>query len=447
MDQGEIKEILEEIGVHPSRRLGQNFLSDAEAARWIVDQIELEERDLVIEVGPGLGALTEHFGERARRIVAIEKDQKLATYLKWKFRETEIEIREADALETDLREFYPEGPVKFIGNLPYSAGGEIIRLFLRHGSPIGRAVIMVQKEVAQRLAAGPGTKAYGVLSLRVQSCWNVSLLRDLGPELFYPEPQIDSSVVLLEPKVAGELPLFDRKRFDSLAKRGFSQRRKQLKKLLGPEVEDWGALTEALGVAETVRGEALTLEQWVTLTNLTDPSPPVENQNTGDELFDVVDENDDVLRQVARREVHAQDLLHRAVHMFVFNKVGELFLQKRTHTKDRHPGAWDSSAAGHVDAGEDYDTAAYRELEEELGLKAEPGTMKMVGRIAPCENTGWEFVQIYETEAKGKMRWEPSEVEYGEFFSMETVRKWVERRPEDFATGFLECLRVYEGKS
>ena len=123
-----------------------------------------------------------------------------------------------------------------------------------------------------------------------------------------------------------------------------------------------------MGVAETVRAEELSLEQWVELTRHYDAHPLRDVPQSGDELFDVVDEDDTVQRQERRAVVHAEGLLHRAVHVFAFNKRGELFLQKRSGLKDVHPGLWDSSAAGHLDAGEDYEAGAVREVEEELGV-------------------------------------------------------------------------------
>ena len=117
------------------------------------------------------------------------------------------------------------------------------------------------------------------------------------------------------------------------------------------------------------------------------------------ELFPVVDENDRVVRDAPRSEVHGNNLRHRAVHIFIFNGRGEVFLQKRSRWKDRHPLLWDSSAAGHVDAGEEYDTAAIRELQEELGISAE---LKRIVKLPASDQTGQEFIWLYRATMKGR---------------------------------------------
>lgn len=131
------------------------------------------------------------------------------------------------------------------------------------------------------------------------------------------------------------------------------------------------------------------------------------------EIFDVVDDQNRVVGQQPRGVVHREKLLHRAIHIFVFNKRGELFLQRRSRWKDAHPRRWDSSAAGHVNAGDDYDATAPRELDEELGIRA---PLELVGEIAACRNTGWEFVKIYRAQHEGPFRLPPAEIECGAFF-------------------------------
>src|ERR1700722_876381 len=132
-----------------------------------------------------------------------------------------------------------------------------------------------------------------------------------------------------------------------------------------------------------------------------------------EEIFDVVNERDEVVGQNTRREVHRLGLKHRAVHVLVFNQKGEVFLQKRSMTKDTFPGAWDSSASGHVDSGEDYDTSAVRELKEELGLIA-ASPLHRLFKIAACAETGQEFVWVYQLESEGPFVLHPEEIERGE---------------------------------
>lgn len=155
-----------------------------------------------------------------------------------------------------------------------------------------------------------------------------------------------------------------------------------------------------------------------------------------EEIFDIVNERDEVIGQRPRREVHRLGLQHRAVHVLVFNARGELFLQKRSMSKDTFPGAWDSSASGHLDVGEDYDACAVRELREEIGL-ALPAPPERLFRIAACAETGQEFVWIYRCRAEGPFTLHPEEIERGEWFSPARVTEWAASRPQDFARAFV----------
>jgi len=212
-----------------------------------------------------------------------------------------------------------------------------------------------------------------------------------------------------------------------------------------PDTASWSDAAKHIGVAETARAEEISLEQWVELTRFYDDHPLKDKAQDGEELFDVVDEKDQVLRQETRAVVHREDLLHRAVHIFVFNKHRELFLQKRSRLKDKHPGVWDSSAAGHLDAGEDYQMTAVRELEEELGIKNTQ--LQEVGELIPaCANTGWEHIMLYVARHDGALRFPCSEIEAGQWVSVEEIRAWIEARPGDFASGFIECWNVFDEK-
>src|SRR5580700_4178726 len=135
-----------------------------------------------------------------------------------------------------------------------------------------------------------------------------------------------------------------------------------------------------------------------------------------EEIFDVVNERDEVVGQNTRREVHRLGLTHRAVHVLVFNKRGEVFLQKRSMAKDCFPGAWDSSASGHVDSGEDYDACAVRELREELGLVIETAPSRLF-KIAACAETGQEFCWVYRLASEGPFVLHPEEIERGDWFT------------------------------
>ncbi|MBM3847456.1 MAG: NUDIX domain-containing protein [Verrucomicrobia bacterium] len=154
-----------------------------------------------------------------------------------------------------------------------------------------------------------------------------------------------------------------------------------------------------------------------------------------EEIFDVVNERDEVVASSPRSEVHRLGLLHRAVHVLVFNSRGHLFLQKRSMLKDSCPGLWDSSASGHLDRGEDYDACAVRELREEIGLTI-PSPPRRLFKIDACPETGNEFVWIYECTAEGPFELHPEEIERGEWFSKDAVTRWIQEKPEDFAGAF-----------
>jgi isopentenyldiphosphate isomerase len=153
------------------------------------------------------------------------------------------------------------------------------------------------------------------------------------------------------------------------------------------------------------------------------------------EIFDVVNERDEVVGRAPRREVHARGLWHRAVHVLVFNARGEVFLQKRSLLKDTAKGQWDSSTSGHLDTGEDYDAGAVRELREEIGLAvAEPP--RRLFKIEACRETGWEFCWVYRCDGEGPFTLHPDEIERGGWFAPAQVTRWAAERPEDFARSF-----------
>ena len=154
------------------------------------------------------------------------------------------------------------------------------------------------------------------------------------------------------------------------------------------------------------------------------------------EIFDVVNERDEVIGQQSRSEVHRLGLMHRAVHVLVFNAAEQAFLQKRSMTKDRQPGLWDSSASGHVDAGEDYDACAVRELGEEIGLRLNAVPERLF-KLAACADTDQEHVWVYRCEAEGPFRLHPEEIERGGWFAAAEVTRWMEERPQDFASALL----------
>jgi 16S rRNA (adenine1518-N6/adenine1519-N6)-dimethyltransferase len=433
----EIRTALAEMELHPSKSLGQNFLADGNLARWIVDQLELSPADHLVEIGPGLGALTDLAARACGSLEVIEKDGRLAGRLERQFAGDErVTVRHRDALEYDVRAVFPRMPAKLLGNLPYYVTSPILFWYGGDPSPFSRMVLTIQREFAERLAAGPRTKDYGALTLLVQRRWVVKYLRTIPASVFMPRPKVESAALLFTPRPAGALPGCDPQRFAALVKLGFSQRRKQVGKLLGEAVPDWAGSARALGVSEKARAEELSLAQWIELAGQSADASAA--QDVHGEMFDVVDEQDRLVRRASRHDVHKNGWRHRAVHIFVFNRAGELFLQKRSRWKDAHPSRWDSSAAGHVNAGDHYEETALREIQEELGV--EVARVELLAKIEACATTGWEFVHLFRAEHEGPFHLPPAEIETGSFFPVEVIREWIGRRPEDFATGFIECF-------
>ncbi|MFO1498822.1 MAG: NUDIX domain-containing protein [Verrucomicrobiota bacterium] len=163
--------------------------------------------------------------------------------------------------------------------------------------------------------------------------------------------------------------------------------------------------------------------------------------NTADEMFDVVDEHDRVIERRRRGDVHRLGLRHRAVHVLIFNQRGELFLQKRSRLKDCSPGAWDSSASGHLAPGEEYDACAVREVGEELGYRL-PNVPERLFKIDACAATGQEFVWVYRCQAEGPFILQPEEIETGGWFASDRITAWIEERPTEFAHGFVLIWRM-----
>jgi isopentenyl-diphosphate delta-isomerase type 1 len=164
-----------------------------------------------------------------------------------------------------------------------------------------------------------------------------------------------------------------------------------------------------------------------------------------EEIFDVVNERDEVIGTGTRSEVHRLGLMHRATHVLVFNKQGKIFLQKRSMKKDRQPGMWDSSASGHVDRGEDYDSCVVRELQEELGLRVS-GPPQRLFKLPASAETDQEHVWVYRCEAEGPFQLHPEEIERGDWFEPAAVTRWMTERPHEFASAWLLIWKKIIGK-
>ena len=446
MTLSEIHSLLAALGASPTKSLGQNFLHDQNLARSIVDLAGIEPDEPWIEIGPGLGALTDFAVQRSSNGTLIEKDDRLIGHLALRF--PQLSVIHGDASACDIRNFLPEGPLTVLGNLPYYVSSQIIFNFANPILPVRRMIFTLQRELADRLCAGPGTRDFGGPSVILGRSWIIRLERTLPPSVFLPQPHVDSAVVSFSPRPPESLPACDPDRFSRIVKLGYSQRRKQLGKLLSSSFADWPSAAAHANVSRTARAEELTIAQWCLLAQCPSPSetstghaPTATHSETSaqdvhGEQFDVVDEFDRPIATLSRYEVHRQNLRHRAVHIFIFNAKGELFLQKRSRWKDVHPSRWDSSAAGHVNAGQAYTETAPRELEEEMGVQT---PLEEIGAIAACPMTGMEFVRIFRGLHEGPFLLPPAEIECGAFFPPTLIERWIKQRPEDFASGFIAC--------
>lgn len=274
--------VLRARGLSPKKQLGQNFLVDAHAAREIAQASTDPEGGTVLEIGPGLGALTEPLLRRAARVHAIERDAELAHVLEEQNAdEPKLTVERADALAVDWRERLERAPAPrpwtIAGNLPYLITGRLLERTIALASTIDRAVFMVQAEVAQRLTATAGTKEYGALTVFVRAAFDVRRLLVVRAGAFHPRPSVDSAVVVLtphRPPRAEETP-----RFRQAVKAAFGTRRKTLrnawKGLYGWSREELAAHAETAGISLDARGETLEVEAFVAISRsgVGDPEP------------------------------------------------------------------------------------------------------------------------------------------------------------------------------
>lgn len=273
--------LLKRHRLRPKKRLGQNFLVDDRVLARILDAAELTGREAVLEIGPGLGGLTRALAGRAWRVLAVEKDRSLAPVLSEVLEGADnVRVLWADALELDLKavcaQYFGDRPVRVAANLPYYVTTPILMKLLEEGPPVERIVVMVQREVAERLTAEPGTKAYGALTVAVR--WyaeRVEWVARVPPSSFVPRPAVDSAVVRLDLRPR-EREDRESLRLFRVVRAAFGQRRKTLLNALSHAfAEDLGreavrrALAEA-SVAPERRGEELTLEEFIRLAKALD---------------------------------------------------------------------------------------------------------------------------------------------------------------------------------
>ena len=261
--RSEIATLMEKHGLAPIHRLGQHFLADANITRKIVSLAGVEEGGRVVEVGAGTGTLTRALAEKGYRVVAYEIDKGLRPLLHEVTKGIEVDLRFEDASKEDFGTALPGGPWAMVANLPYNVGTPLVMEALRRAHQITRFVVMVQKEVADRFAAAPGSSAYGLPSVVAGIHSESHVAFSVPPQVFYPPPKVESAVVVLD-RVAAPA---NSERAIELARAGFAQRRKMLRRSLVSVLDDPVGHLETHGIDPTVRAEELSPQQWLELAS------------------------------------------------------------------------------------------------------------------------------------------------------------------------------------
>lgn len=272
------KEIINKYSFAFQKKFGQNFLIDSNVLESIIRGAEITKDDFVLEIGPGIGTMTQYLCEAARQVVAVEIDKMLIPILEDTLSEYDnVEVINQDVLKVDIKSLAEEKnngkPIKVVANLPYYITTPIIMGLFESGVPIDSITIMVQKEVADRMQTGPGSKDYGALSLAVQYYATAKVVLNVSATCFMPRPNVDSAVIKLTRYKEPTVNVADEKLMFKIIRASFNQRRKTLVNGLknSPELsfskEQIVKAIEKIGKPETIRGEALTLEEFAELAN------------------------------------------------------------------------------------------------------------------------------------------------------------------------------------
>ena len=263
------KEFFEDINSHPNKNLGQNFIKDLRVIDRIACSAELASDDEVLEIGPGLGALTATLAEQASRVVAVEKDHKLYERLCEMFGSyPNVELIEQDALKTDYDKLYKGQKLKVIANLPYSVSSPLLFNLLEARQYFSSMVLMLQQEVGERISAAPGSKTYGSISVMLQAYYDITREFRVSPESFWPKPKVDSVVLKLVPHERSRASIRDEKLFEKVVRAAFSSRRKMLGNSLqsgfSKEVVNQALIKS--GIDPKRRAETLSVKEFASLT-------------------------------------------------------------------------------------------------------------------------------------------------------------------------------------
>ena len=271
-------EVIQKYEFAFQKKFGQNFLIDGRVLDKIIAAANVDPEDFVLEIGPGIGTMTQYLAEHAREVVAVEIDKKLIPILEDTLKEYDnVTIINEDILKFDINQLVQEKnqgkPIKVVANLPYYITTPIIMGLFENNVPIENITVMVQKEVADRMQVGPGTKDYGALSLAVQYYAKPEIIANVPPNCFMPRPNVGSAVIKLTRHEQVPVEVKDEKLMFKLIRAAFNQRRKTLQNSINnsPELSlSKDQVVEALdkmGLSQTIRGEALSLEQFAELAN------------------------------------------------------------------------------------------------------------------------------------------------------------------------------------
>ena len=271
-------DILKKYDFHFQKKFGQNFLIDTHVLEKIIDAAGVTKDDFVLEIGPGIGTMTQYLCERAREVMAVEIDDKLIPILADTLSAYDnVTVVNEDILKLDIdqiaREHNDGKPIKVVANLPYYITTPIIMGLFESHVPLESVTVMVQKEVADRMQAGPGTKDYGALSLAVQYYSAAEIVANVPPNCFMPRPNVGSAVIRLTCHKDCPVKVTDEKWMFRIIRASFNQRRKTLQNGLGNDAslpvtkEQAKAAIESMGLSATIRGEALSLAQFAELAN------------------------------------------------------------------------------------------------------------------------------------------------------------------------------------
>lgn len=260
------RHILKAFNLHATKKFGQNFLVDANIVRGIVDSAEAGPGDKILEIGPGIGTLTQGLAESGAEVIAVEIDKKLPAVLAETLKGYDnVTIVPGDILKVNIREIMGEGPFKVAANLPYYITTPILMALLEQHLPITHIVTMVQKEVAERMVAKPGSRIYGALSVAVQYYTEPYIAYDVPPRSFIPAPEVDSVVIACKVRETPAVAVKDEKVFFRVVKAAFGQRRKTISNAMkgaGFDKEQIAAAFEKAGIDAGRRGETFSLEEF-----------------------------------------------------------------------------------------------------------------------------------------------------------------------------------------